>query len=85
VRLFVVIIDKPFARSTKEADAVIELAKEKDRVLTCFQNRRYVSYSLRYFIVVLEVAASLQSQNMALAILEFQISTAIESFHTSLN
>ncbi|EAT91492.1 hypothetical protein HBI56_013670 [Parastagonospora nodorum] len=36
-----VIIDKPFARSTEEADSVIALAKEKGLILTCFQNRRY--------------------------------------------
>ncbi|KAF2035991.1 NAD(P)-binding protein [Setomelanomma holmii] len=36
-----VIIDKPFARTTEEADSVIKLAKEKGLVLTCFQNRRY--------------------------------------------
>ncbi|BCS28709.1 uncharacterized protein APUU_70279A [Aspergillus puulaauensis] len=36
-----VIVDKPFARSTAEADKVIQLAKEKGLVLTCFQNRRW--------------------------------------------
>ncbi|KAH7378374.1 hypothetical protein DE146DRAFT_730878 [Phaeosphaeria sp. MPI-PUGE-AT-0046c] len=36
-----VIIDKPFARTTDEADHAIELAKEKGLILTCFQNRRY--------------------------------------------
>jgi predicted dehydrogenase len=38
-----VIVDKPFARSTEEADGAVELAKEKGLVLTCFQNRRWVS------------------------------------------
>lgn len=38
-----VIIDKPFARSTAEADGIIKLAEEKGLVLTCFQNRRHVS------------------------------------------
>ncbi|KAL5115792.1 hypothetical protein ACEQ8H_006287 [Pleosporales sp. CAS-2024a] len=36
-----VIIDKPFARSTQEADKIVQLAKEKNLILTCFQNRRY--------------------------------------------
>jgi len=36
-----VIVDKPFARSTTEADSAIKLAKEKGLILTCFQNRRY--------------------------------------------
>ncbi|KAL4916521.1 hypothetical protein BDW62DRAFT_105126 [Aspergillus aurantiobrunneus] len=36
-----VIVDKPFARSTEEADRVIQLARVKDLVLTCFQNRRW--------------------------------------------
>ncbi|OAK94892.1 NAD(P)-binding protein [Phaeosphaeriaceae sp. SRC1lsM3a] len=36
-----VIIDKPFARTTDEADRAIKLAKEKRLLLTCFQNRRY--------------------------------------------
>lgn len=39
---FPVIIDKPFARSTEEADKIIKLATEKRLTLTCFQNRRYV-------------------------------------------
>lgn len=41
--MFEVIIDKPFARTTDEADRAIKLAKEKRLLLTCFQNRRYVS------------------------------------------
>lgn len=36
-----VIIDKPFARTTDEADRAIKLAQEKGLLLTCFQNRRY--------------------------------------------
>ncbi|KAJ4350139.1 uncharacterized protein N0V89_008760 [Didymosphaeria variabile] len=36
-----VIVDKPFARSTLEADSVIEIAKQEGRVVTCFQNRRW--------------------------------------------
>ncbi|KAI9373472.1 hypothetical protein BJX61DRAFT_533138 [Aspergillus egyptiacus] len=36
-----VIVDKPFARSTEEADRVISLAESTGLVLTCFQNRRY--------------------------------------------
>ncbi|KAL2831346.1 hypothetical protein BJY01DRAFT_226638 [Aspergillus pseudoustus] len=36
-----VIVDKPFARSTEEADRVIALAREKGLLVTCFQNRRY--------------------------------------------
>ncbi|KAK7192775.1 hypothetical protein DPSP01_011199 [Paraphaeosphaeria sporulosa] len=36
-----VIVDKPFARSTAEADSVIKVAKETGRIVTCFQNRRW--------------------------------------------
>ncbi|KAF2020418.1 NAD(P)-binding protein [Aaosphaeria arxii CBS 175.79] len=36
-----VLVDKPFASSADEADQVIQLAKEKRLLLTCFQNRRY--------------------------------------------
>ncbi|CAM1508148.1 Fc.00g049960.m01.CDS01 [Cosmosporella sp. VM-42] len=35
------LVDKPFARSTEEADRVIQLAKDKGLILTCFQNRRW--------------------------------------------
>ncbi|KAK6223130.1 oxidoreductase [Colletotrichum tabaci] len=35
------IVDKPFARSSEEADRVIELANNKGLILTCFQNRRW--------------------------------------------
>ncbi|KAF6792368.1 oxidoreductase [Colletotrichum musicola] len=35
------IVDKPFARSSEEADKVIELANSKGLILTCFQNRRW--------------------------------------------
>ncbi|KAK1855320.1 nad binding rossmann fold-containing protein [Colletotrichum chrysophilum] len=35
------IADKPFARSSEEADRVIQIAKEKGLILTCFQNRRW--------------------------------------------
>ncbi|UPK92263.1 hypothetical protein LCI18_003198 [Fusarium solani-melongenae] len=37
------IVDKPFARSSVEADHVIQLAKEKKLVITCYQNRRWDS------------------------------------------
>ncbi|KAF7515006.1 hypothetical protein G7054_g14814 [Neopestalotiopsis clavispora] len=36
-----VIIDKPFAQSTQEADELIQLADSKKLILTCFQNRRW--------------------------------------------
>ncbi|TPX11444.1 uncharacterized protein E0L32_007863 [Thyridium curvatum] len=36
-----VIVDKPFARSSEEADKVIKLSEEKGLILTCFQNRRW--------------------------------------------
>ncbi|KAI5459351.1 hypothetical protein BGZ63DRAFT_361867 [Mariannaea sp. PMI_226] len=36
-----VIVDKPFARSSEEADHVIQLAGQKGLILTCFQNRRW--------------------------------------------
>ncbi|KAM5354540.1 hypothetical protein ACJ41O_001187 [Fusarium nematophilum] len=36
-----VIADKPFARSAEEADQAIQLAKTKNLILTCFQNRRW--------------------------------------------
>ncbi|OLN97563.1 putative oxidoreductase [Colletotrichum chlorophyti] len=35
------IVDKPFARSSEEADGVIEIATSKNLILTCFQNRRW--------------------------------------------
>ncbi|KZL77724.1 oxidoreductase domain-containing protein [Colletotrichum tofieldiae] len=35
------IVDKPFARSSEEADRVIQLANSKGLILTCFQNRRW--------------------------------------------
>ena len=35
------VVEKPFARSTAEADKVIALAKERKLLLTCFQNRRW--------------------------------------------
>ncbi|KAL3484406.1 hypothetical protein BJX62DRAFT_230292 [Aspergillus germanicus] len=35
------IVDKPFARSSEEADRVIKLAEEKGLIVTCFQNRRW--------------------------------------------
>jgi predicted dehydrogenase len=37
-----VIVDKPFARSSEEADRVIRLANQKGTIITCFQNRRWV-------------------------------------------
>ncbi|KAH8801412.1 oxidoreductase [Xylogone sp. PMI_703] len=36
-----VIVDKPFARSSEEADKVINLSQQKGLILTCFQNRRW--------------------------------------------
>jgi hypothetical protein len=42
-----VIADKPFARSAEEADKVIKLAEEKGLIVTCFQNRRWVSSPTR--------------------------------------
>lgn len=36
-----VLVDKPFALSTAEAEAVIAAAREADRVVTVFQNRRF--------------------------------------------
>ncbi|KZL81440.1 oxidoreductase domain-containing protein [Colletotrichum incanum] len=36
-----VIVDKPFARSSEEADRIIQLASSKGLILTCFQNRRW--------------------------------------------
>lgn len=36
------IVDKPFAMSSEEADEAIEIAEQKNLVLTCFQNRRWV-------------------------------------------
>lgn len=35
------IVEKPFSVTTAEADALIDLAKKRDRVLTVFQNRRW--------------------------------------------
>lgn len=37
-----VIVDKPFAVTSDEADKVIKLSEEKGLILTCFQNRRWV-------------------------------------------
>lgn len=39
------LVDKPFARSADEADHVIKIAEERGLLLTCFQNRRWVSHS----------------------------------------
>ena len=36
-----VVVEKPFTRTTKEADRIIAVAKETGKTLTCFQNRRY--------------------------------------------
>jgi scyllo-inositol 2-dehydrogenase (NADP+) len=36
-----VIVEKPFTVTVKEADALIDLAKKQDRILTVFQNRRW--------------------------------------------
>ncbi|KAF3904711.1 hypothetical protein ABW20_dc0100021 [Dactylellina cionopaga] len=38
-----VVVEKPFTPSAAEADRLIALAKEKGKVLTVFQNRRYDS------------------------------------------
>lgn len=38
----IAIVDKPFAKSSEEADRVIKIADEKGLILTCFQNRRWV-------------------------------------------
>src|SRR5256885_14496237 len=37
-----VVIDKPFAPTLEEAQALVELAKKQRRVLSVYQNRRYV-------------------------------------------
>lgn len=37
------VVEKPFTRTAEEADRIISLAKEKGLILTCFQNRRWVS------------------------------------------
>jgi scyllo-inositol 2-dehydrogenase (NADP+) len=37
-----VVIDKPFATTIAEAEELVRLAKEKQRVLSVYQNRRYV-------------------------------------------
>lgn len=36
-----VIVDKPFAATVADADAMIAAAKKAGRILTCFQNRRW--------------------------------------------
>ena len=36
-------IEKPFTATTAEADRLIALAKEKGKILTVYQNRRYDS------------------------------------------
>ncbi|MGM0508063.1 MAG: oxidoreductase [Fusobacteriota bacterium] len=38
-----VIVEKPFTVASKEADELIELANERDKILTVFQNRRFDS------------------------------------------
>src|SRR5690242_19464244 len=35
------VVEKPFAVTTKEADALISLARKHNRILTVFQNRRW--------------------------------------------
>lgn len=37
-----VVIDKPFAPTLPEAEELVQLAKEKGRILSVYQNRRYV-------------------------------------------
>jgi hypothetical protein len=41
-----VLVDKPFAMSSQEADNAITLAEEKKLILTCYQNRRWVSMKI---------------------------------------
>jgi predicted dehydrogenase len=36
-----VVVDKPFATTLEEAKSLVQLAKEKGRLLTVYQNRRY--------------------------------------------
>ncbi|EXJ72011.1 uncharacterized protein A1O5_04514 [Cladophialophora psammophila CBS 110553] len=36
-----VVVEKPFTRTTEEADHLISLAKDKGKILTVFQNRRW--------------------------------------------
>lgn len=36
-----VVVDKPFALSSAEGEALVRLAREKDLLLTCYQNRRW--------------------------------------------
>jgi hypothetical protein len=38
-------VEKAFTRTTEEADELIALAKEKSKILTVFQNRRWVRSS----------------------------------------
>lgn len=38
-----IIVEKPFTATVKQAEKLIELAKEKNRMLSVFQNRRYDS------------------------------------------
>ncbi|CAI4218711.1 unnamed protein product [Parascedosporium putredinis] len=38
-----VVVEKPFLKTSAKADELIQLAKEKGKVLTVFQNRRYDS------------------------------------------
>lgn len=40
-------VEKPFTRTTEEADQLISLAKEKGLILTVFQNRRWVGFNLQ--------------------------------------
>jgi scyllo-inositol 2-dehydrogenase (NADP+) len=37
-----VVIDKPFTTTVVEAEALVQLARQKQRVLSAYQNRRYV-------------------------------------------
>jgi scyllo-inositol 2-dehydrogenase (NADP+) len=37
-----VVVDKPFATTMAEAEELVQLAKEKQRILSVYQNRRYV-------------------------------------------
>lgn len=36
-----VVVDKPFTTTVEEAKSLVEFAKEKDRLITVYQNRRY--------------------------------------------
>ncbi|MDR2286521.1 MAG: Gfo/Idh/MocA family oxidoreductase [Prevotellaceae bacterium] len=47
-----VVIDKPFAATSKEAEILIDIAKQKNRVLTVFHNRRWEGELIALKLVV---------------------------------